>query len=254
MRILRDTEPDIRRIVKLPIRELVKRFHSEGHSEEGGSRCHRYRSWEHCYAHFQEAGNRRTDEKSLQWASLHLGFYLASWGMYRPSSFLLQKDYFVHTPVVKCLFAPEHQRLWSCDDLIKKRDGEFVGEVATLVSEVKKAYLDEFRNSHEGRIDKTADDVSDTLVTKVLLGTMGCCPAYDRYFVDGSRGRIKPLCFNAKSLNGIIGFIGDNLPTLLQIQEEFAESRGGVRYPLMKLVDMCFWQKGYEEDKAQEGG
>jgi hypothetical protein len=26
---------------------------------------------------------------------------------------------------------------------------------------------------------------TDTLISKVMLGTLGCIPAYDRYFVDG---------------------------------------------------------------------
>ena len=67
--------------------------------------------------------------------SLQLAFYLASWGMYRGSLFLLQKDYKVHIPVVK---------------------------------------EQELKNQ-----------LSFTLITKILMGTLGCVPAYDRYFIAG---------------------------------------------------------------------
>lgn len=51
----------------------------------------RYRSWEHCYSNFMNA--RGKQEVDYDYLSLQLAFYLASWGMYRESSFLLQKDY-----------------------------------------------------------------------------------------------------------------------------------------------------------------
>lgn len=59
----------------------------------------RYRSWEHCYKCFHDA--RNNSDPDYDYMSLQLAFYLASWGMYRGSSFLLQKDYKVHIPVVE---------------------------------------------------------------------------------------------------------------------------------------------------------
>src|SRR5689334_2297276 len=62
---------------------------------------HRYRSWEHCFRFFR----RGRDEilSDLNAAALQLGFYLASWGMYRGKSFLLQRDYTVHKRTVEVL-------------------------------------------------------------------------------------------------------------------------------------------------------
>ena len=62
----------------------------------------RYRSWEHCYYIFNRArnNNARNNETYIDYLSLHLAFYLASWGMYRGSSFLLQRDYKVHIGAV----------------------------------------------------------------------------------------------------------------------------------------------------------
>jgi hypothetical protein len=37
-----------------------------------------------------------------------MAFYLASWGMYRGSSFLLWKDYLIHQEVVDNIIAKKH--------------------------------------------------------------------------------------------------------------------------------------------------
>src|SRR5690606_20568763 len=66
---------------------------------------HRYNSWSHCFQAFREL-----TDKNLQ--SLHLGFYLASWGMYRGSSMLLQRDYLVHVEAISILKSYNHL---SCD-------------------------------------------------------------------------------------------------------------------------------------------
>lgn len=71
----------------------------------------RYMSWRHCYNAFVENRND-ADEKMFDYLALHLAFYLASWGMYRGSSFLLQKDYKVHIPVVRILLEKNMILLW----------------------------------------------------------------------------------------------------------------------------------------------
>ena len=39
----------------------------------------------------------------VDYLTLQLAFYLASWGMYRGSSELLQKDYLIHEPIVEII-------------------------------------------------------------------------------------------------------------------------------------------------------
>lgn len=80
-------------------------FYNDLKVDENG----RYRSWEHCYSHFIKA--RGSQEIDYDYLSLQLAFYLASWGMYRGSSFLLQKDYKVHIPVVEELLSEKYDVL-----------------------------------------------------------------------------------------------------------------------------------------------
>ena len=91
------------------------------------------------------------------------------------------------------------------------------------------------------------NEISNTLVTKILMGTMGCVPAYDRYFISGIRNKeVASGNFNKKSIKEIIDFYG-------KYYNEFEEIRsqmfiGDLEYPQMKIIDMCFWQIGFNID------
>ena len=52
-------------------------FYDDARANENG----RSRSWEHCYRVFRDA--RTNPSPDCDYLSLHLAFYLASWGMYR---------------------------------------------------------------------------------------------------------------------------------------------------------------------------
>lgn len=59
--------------------------------------------------------------------ALQLAFYLTSWGMYRGSSLLLQKDFTVHLPVVKALLSEEFTSLWNLPmDGVSERSVELI--------------------------------------------------------------------------------------------------------------------------------
>ena len=85
---------------------------------------------------------------------------------------------------------------------------------------------------------------TDTLATKVLLGTVGCLPACDRFFIQGFKAQGYPYsCLNGPFVDRILPFCIDNRLELAELQSMIID-RGGPRYPLMKLVDMHFWQIG----------
>ena len=179
-------------------------------------------------------------------AALQLAFYLASWGMYR-NSFLLQHTYTVHRGVIDLIGDPRFTALWGADFGASKTDGQFVPTIRKLIDGVRHAYKP---FAPAGSAQPT-----DTLITKVILGTFGCLPACDRYFRDG----FKSEGFNYSSVNKrfvecVLGYCRAHLADLQREQASIEES-SGIRYPLMKLVDMYFWQIGYEEalrKKAEE--
>jgi len=159
--------------------------------------------------------------------------------MYRGSSFLLQHAYTVHRGVVDLVADARFDTLWGADFGAGEADGQWVPRVGELIVGVRQAYKP-FAPA-TGSAQPT-----DTLITKVILGTFGCLPACDRYFIDGFKSEgLKYSYFNDSFVERILGFCHEHLPEL-QKEQASIEQSGGLRYPLMKLVDMYFWQIGYE--------
>ena len=200
----------------------------------------RYLSWRHCYNAFS-ANRNSSDESTMDYLALHLAFYLASWGMYRGSSFLLQKDYKVHIPVVKIIMEKRYDPLMgiSAEELIKNENLTLLEEVS---DRIRKAYADE-RPSFEGMIN----NATDTLVTKILLGTLGCVPAYDRYYVQAVRRyKISVGEYCRESVKAVAKYYLTYKDRFETVREELSEC--GTQYPAMKLMDMCMWQAAFEMD------
>jgi len=201
---------------------------------------HRYRSWEHCYNYFRSVGDKNLPSVQDQ-AALQLAFYLASWGMYRGSSFLLQYAYTVHRGVIAVLARSEYADLWEVE----------VGKVAILPQQ-RELILDlvqQIREAYEPFAPGgTSAQPTETLISKILLGTLGCVPAVDRYFIAGFKGRgFAFSAINGPFLGRLSDFCQMHFRQLNRVQDRILHT-SGVRYPVMKLVDMYFWQLGYELD------
>lgn len=203
----------------------------------------RYRSWEYCYKRFHDA--REDLNPDYDMLCLNLAFYLASWGMYRGSSFLLQKDYKVHLPVVQELLKNDYNQLFGIECFrIKEREiQKLITRLYTLISN----YYETIRASVKSLDIKS--ELSGTLITKILMGTLGCVPAYDRYFINGIKNlEVSTGSFSITSLKKLADFYELNSQKL-----EVARKRllvNDLDYPQMKLLDMGFWQIGLELEVA----
>jgi hypothetical protein len=114
-------------------------FYNDLKKDENG----RYRSWEHCYSNFCHA--RDKVDVDYDYLSLQLAFYLANWGMYRGLSFLRQKDYKVHIPVVKEILKPEYKPLVgiACKELKDLDNQKLLGKINNYLVE----YYDAIRKN-----------------------------------------------------------------------------------------------------------
>ena len=213
----------------------------ENCKQERSDKNGRYRSWEHCYVAFASYREDKLSEDSLDSLSLHLSFYLASWGMYRGSSFLLQKDYRVHAAAIKELMRDEYAGLWA---LKCENAADQLGRLFALANSLEKIYSG-VRSSAYASIKRgiPKQSVSDTLITKILMGTLGCVPAYDQYFCAGMiKCGIKPAQFKHESIENLSRYYVENSGDFENWRQ--AVSGGGVEYPQMKMLDMYFWQIG----------
>lgn len=163
--------------------------------------------------------------------------------MYRGSSFLLQYDYKVHIePIRDYLFDSKYKDLFGIewtnydgDELTKKLD------LLEGLSNELNGYYKQLR----GKNIKT--DISDTLITKILLGTLGCVPAYDKYFKKAVRKtKITTGNYNNNSIKKIIKFYnGNGNRGVLEKARKGLKIKGtNIQYPQMKLIDMALWKIG----------
>lgn len=207
------------------------------HGDLLGDPHHRYRSWEHCYSYFRQT-NPRELAAQKEVAALQLGFYLASWGMYRGSSFLLRHAYTVHVPVIDLLTDAHFSPLWVNEFGAVSEDRSLIPVVLEAFYAIREVYQPFQRNQESGQ-------ATDTLVTKVILGTLGCLPACDDYFRKGFKSRYQYSYVNRPFIERILEFTVENL-TDIRAEQERIKNASGIYYPLMKLVDMYFFQLGNE--------
>lgn len=217
----------------------------------------RYKSWEWCHQAFLEKKevykhlNDETEkDQVVDYLSLHLAFYLASWGMYRGSSYLLQRDYKAHKEAVRCILDGD-DLLWDyepCNDNINKAKESIFKENSGFYWRIKNSY-----KNYEGN----EDIPTDTLITKILMGTFGCVPAFDRYLKKGI-SVIRNVKYSSGSVGGykltqsIENVKGETFMALSKLavdhKNEFKVESN--IYPPMKCVDMYLWEIGYELDLA----
>jgi len=202
---------------------------------------HRYKSWEHCFNYFLQPRKEIDSDK----AALHLAFYLASWGMYRGSSFLLQKDYLIHKKLIEdVILNPKYKKLHVWDFI--HNNTENIKNLFLLKDDIKDYY-----NRNIIKQNGKNADVSDVLSTKIILGTFGCVPAYDRYFIEGLRLTDKKFgfTFNEDSFNNLINVYKNNKPSIDELSRKQKNYKHN--YPVMKIIDMHFWQIGSEKLVAE---
>ena len=209
----------------MSIHQKIRTFYGKGTDEH-----HRNRSWEHCYCYFRNTG-RDGLAADRDHAALQLGFYLASWGMYRGSGFLLKHAYTVHQRVIDLIAESRFGGLWGADFGARETDDRFVPTIIELANGIRQSY---------------PSQPTDTLITKIVLGTFACLPACDRYFIHGFEHEgLRYSGLNDKFVERVLNFCRPRLDDLHREQANIEES-SGIRYPLMKLVDMYFHQIGSE--------
>ena len=217
----------------------------------------RYRSWEWCYSAFNdkrkeyyETNEENKKEEIVDYLALHLGFYLASWGMYRGSSFLLQRDYKAHIKAVKILLEGQYKYLWGYNPSNKNICGLIFEREDCLYNRIKNSY--KVQTNGEDKASNEDYIASDTLVTKILMGTMGCVPAFDRFLKKGiSWFKGKNEKDKYKNLTQTIDNSGKTYDALREIcadYKDYLKVEGATLYTEMKCLDMFLWQVGFELD------
>ena len=119
---------------------------------------HRYKSWDNCFQAFSSS-------KQTEIQILELAFYLASWGMYRGSSGLLQKNHLIHKGAVDILYSKNSQKL-KCNQNREVSKAN-IKDILYLKEELAKHYSSIYFT--KGTNNPKPISPKDTLLSKIML-------------------------------------------------------------------------------------
>lgn len=201
---------------------------------------HRYKSWEHCYGYFGENYKDMSNPEISDKACLHLAFYLASWGMLRGGAFLLQKDYKIHQYFIDEVVSNAKYYHFFNREILARPTKDMYQNIDEMIKDIRDTYTNHIE---EVNGQKQAVRLTDTLVSKILLGVYGNVPAYDRYFVAGIKLFGINTTLSKISIEQLINFFYTYENEFIQCHQY--DSLTQIQYVPMKWIDMFFWQVGY---------
>jgi len=188
----------------------------------------RYASFDYCFNYFQSFRRRNAiagiaSGENVETSCLQLGFYLASWGMLRGSSFLLQKSSKFYQRLIEDI-ATFDPAIWDID-VDRYQDDATI----RLLLKCKEMIATSLGPTNRA---------SETLITKIMLGIFGNVPAFDTFFCTG----FGVNAFGQKSLAKISAFYQDNkseidgqrIPTFEFLSGKETE----ILYSKAKIIDM----------------
>lgn len=177
--------------------------------------------------------NLSEDQKAKE-----LFIYLANWGMVARGSFLMKHTWRILKPVIEILLKPEYKEL-------RNPEIETVEKSIDLLIELRDEIDKSLRHYHD---DKT---VSYTLISKILLGTLGCTVAYDKKVRNVlSLTGIASKKFEPDSINSLCEYYNQNKKDFENIRNKI-ESQTGKKYPPFKLLDLVLWSAA-DKNKVTE--
>jgi hypothetical protein len=213
------------------IKDVVKAFQKNNYPTD------RYASFDYCYSYFRRTSTEGLKE-DMEKSCLVIGFYLASWGMFRGSSFLLTKSA-KHFEALIEYIASLKREIWNID--VDNYNEENINKICEVYNGIRDNIIVN-RNSHL------------ILVTKIMLGVFGFVPAFDNYFGKTFRSIFTGACgfrsLNSKSLNCIHQFYKDNRDEIDELTAEtfvtdFSNGqKTDIHYTKGKIIDMYGFTKG----------
>lgn len=219
-------------------------FHISAFKDSSGQN-ERYSSFDYCYNYFySKSTNPKQLLQDIEKSCLVLGFYLASWGMLRGSSFLLEKSVKHFEPLIRHI-AELDRSYWEIDVDTYSENTNKINELYQAIKDKLIPAKDESQKYEYAHL---------TLVTKVLLGVFGCIPAYDQYFVrtfkEVSQNKCGFTAVNQNSLSCIQSFylankdVIDHLSATTFTKDFITGEFTKTKYTKAKIIDMYGFQKG----------
>ncbi len=196
----------------------------------------RYDSFDYCFGYFQNNKTRLTS--NMEQSCMALWSYLASWGMLRGSSILLQKGNYKALEDTVIVIQQYFNQPQTLPDIANNTRKDYVEKVDKLCKDI------------EGGLKKRMPQLNptNTLVTKIILGVFGVFPALDQYFcktfgggtsIKGFAGLVWDFYDSNRYKSVIVGFD-------FQVKS-FDGQPSSLKYPVAKLIDMFGFTYGMKK-------
>ena len=224
----------------------------------------RFASYDFCYGYFQQNKGRLSN--NMEHSCYVLFSYLASWGMLRGSSPLLQYSPVVLTELITHFDSIKDSPIWNLDvqdyahadniPIIMNEYKAIKKELAFVFCSVCDGATEEGNSIATGKANTKKLVPTDTLVTKIMLGVFGVVPALDRYFQQAFHTLYPKISFSKFSeevLTSILNFYCSNQPILDSIKFpviDFSGKPTSLNYKVAKLIDMFGFMYSRELSKA----
>lgn len=200
---------------------------------------HRYASYDFCYGYFYKNKDKPNFFiNNMEMSCMILWSYLASWGMLRGSSKLLQKSPAYLTTLVNYINEDNNKYLWDID-VDKYKDNDNINKLHRAYTDIKEKL---------GEVEP-----SKTLITKIMLGVYGNVPAFDTYFTNTFKKIFPGYGFSnkdlkEKQLQGISNFYKDKQKIIDNCEFKVLSFNGDVikdcYYTKAKIIDMYGFTNG----------
>jgi hypothetical protein len=194
----------------------------------------RYTSFDYCFNYFRSFCEKNeigeiASQQNIQMSCFQLGFYLASWGMFRGSSFLIKKSVKHFEKLIRKI-SQRGQEYWEIDvDKYSDRNIELLLKLKWDI---------------EHYLGETEERASSTLATKIILGVFGSVPAIDQN-VKNAFGINN---FNKKALEKFIDFYKRNTSLIdsckIKTLDFFTGKETERYYTKAKIIDMVGFIEG----------
>jgi hypothetical protein len=210
----------------------------------------RERSWDQLWDYVHPAVTSRSGRRwlvsgeRLDLTALHIGFYLASWGMFRGAGMLVEQNLDFFAALSERLFTLIDDNLWCLRFDQFRTDADAASKIFNEVT----ASLGEF-------LKVLQQQNVDLIIGKLLLGVWGECPARDEKFARGFEAYVNEIRQGGGNLpNGVNALNGAFLHWLATRAQDKtwnmnAYRVNGTLYPPGKVVDMAFFQYGAQQQQ-----
>lgn len=217
----------------------------------------RFATYDFCYGYFQQNKGHLSTPYNMEHSCDVLFSYLASWGMLRGSSPLLQCSPAALQSLIKYFDKHKDSYIWNLD-VDNYTNKHYTKIIIASYNDIRLILMRIFKDIKSTHYTKFFNHSipTDTLVTKIMLGVFGVVPALDRYFQQAFHLLYSDISFskfNKDTLTSILNFYCSNQPILDSIEIpviDFSGKLTSLNYKVAKLIDMFGFMYGRELSKA----